>query len=102
MKKLSLIKVASSNIAAIGYLGLKRSMYVRFKSGELYEYEQIPELVYRDFLNAESKGSYLRDHVRDRYQFRKVDELPDDPFSTSVLFPAEYSLAGIASFGGWF
>ncbi len=102
MKKLSLTKVTSSNIAAIGYLSLKMAMYVRFKSGELYEYEKVPKLVYRDFLNAESKGFYLRDHVRDRYHFRKLDELPDDPHATSILFSAEYSLASVGTHGAWF
>lgn len=63
--------VESSNIASIGWED--GTLTVEFKSGGLYEYDHVPESVYEHFLNADSKGRYFRFHVRNDYNYRKIN-----------------------------
>ena len=67
MKK---IKVVSSNVVAIGYEN--NNLYVDFKSGS-YVYKDVPEEIYAGLLAAESKGKYMWAHVRDRYDYVRLD-----------------------------
>lgn len=60
-----MIGVHSSNVAAIQWDG--DVLFVRFKSGETYQYDGVPFDVYFDFLNAPSKGKFLHYHVKSRW-----------------------------------
>ena len=67
---------SSSNIDAINYKPKKEIMIVRFNSGDEYEYENVPEVLYLEILNASSVGSKFYWTVRDdpsSYPFRKVN-----------------------------
>jgi len=48
-----LISIESSNVAAAGYDPLTRVMTVQFLSGGLYEYYEVPESLWLDFLAAQ-------------------------------------------------
>ncbi len=37
------------------------TLFVRLKSGRFYEYENVPESVYQDFINADSLGKFFGD-----------------------------------------
>ena len=70
-------EVESSNISEIGYNTVTRELEVKFKSGKLYCYKDVPNDVYQSFWNAKSKGKYFHEMVRDKYEFTEVVELPD-------------------------
>jgi len=60
----------SSNIQAIGFdHGVLR---VVFHSGSTYDYDDVPEEVFQQFLAASSKGKYFAANVRGHYNARKV------------------------------
>ena len=59
---LKLIPVSSSNISEIGHEGT--TLYVRFHSGALYAYYNVPENVYHALMSASSHGSCLDLHVK--------------------------------------
>jgi hypothetical protein len=61
---IDMIPVASSNVKAIGYDRDFRRLYVSFKSGDVYRYEDVPEFTFQTFLIAPSKGKYLYDVIR--------------------------------------
>ncbi|MGR3790070.1 hypothetical protein BWK60_12415 [Flavobacterium covae] len=63
-----MIAVRSSVISAIGYDSENSVLYVKFKSGMLYKYHRVPEYVFKDFLNARSKGSFFSLRIRDEYR----------------------------------
>jgi len=63
--------VSSSNISSVGYDPSTETLEVKFTSGGLYQYFDVPESVYERFMNAYSKGSFFADHIKDRYRFRK-------------------------------
>ena len=65
MDKMEMIKVISSNIVAIGHYD--DDLYVEFESGT-YVYYNVPKEVFTEMLNAESKGKYMRAHIRGQYE----------------------------------
>lgn len=65
-------KVDSSLLSAIAYNPQKKELELAFNSGSHYLYHQIPEGVYEELLNAESKGRYFNDHIKDLYNFTRL------------------------------
>ncbi len=66
------IPVRSSNIRSIGYDEASGTLEVEFHNGSIYQYYEVPEIVYRNLMHASSKGSYLHRHIRGRYPFQRV------------------------------
>ena len=66
------IPVSSSNIRSIGYDPQSALLEVEFVSGDVYQYFDVPEHLYRQFLNGSSHGQFLNDHIRYNYRYQKV------------------------------
>lgn len=64
--------VDSSNIEAIGYEPGARELHVTFIESGTYVYYDVDEWVFHEFMNADSKGRYHWEHVRDRYEYQKL------------------------------
>jgi hypothetical protein len=64
--------VQSSNIRSVGYDATTLILEVEFYSGGIYQYLNVPPAVHEHLMHASSKGSYLRNHIRDHYRFRRV------------------------------
>lgn len=64
--------VASSAIEAVGYDSDDRTLEIEFRHGGVYEYFDVPEEVYRDLLTARSRGRYFHEHVRGKYEYRRL------------------------------
>lgn len=54
----------SSNIDAIGYLEESRQLFVKFNSGKLYVYGNVPLTLYVDLKRAPSKGQFFNRHIK--------------------------------------
>jgi len=66
-------RVNSSNIAAIGHSAERSVLEVEFLSGSIYEYYDVPECIYHDLMNADSKGKYLNEFVKKAgYAYLKI------------------------------
>jgi len=65
-------KVDSSNIEAFGYDADDELLEVEFKSGDVFEYYQVPEKTVLDFRGADSKGKYFNQKIRTVYRFCKL------------------------------
>lgn len=66
------IPVSSSNVASIGYDPSNSTLEVEFLNGNTYEYYGVPESIYNDFMNADSKGRFLDQQIKKMgYQYRK-------------------------------
>lgn len=62
--------VSSSNVARIGFEnGVLR---VQFHNGYVYEYYNVPESVYKAFLNAPSKGQFVHYNLKGFYDYRRI------------------------------
>ncbi|MEO6613663.1 MAG: KTSC domain-containing protein [Chitinophagaceae bacterium] len=62
----------SSVIAGMNYSAVTSTLQVIFLSGRVYEYKNVPEQVYLDMKRSGSKGSYLNQHIKGSYPFRKI------------------------------
>jgi hypothetical protein len=63
--------VDSSNIREVGYDAGGEELWVEFVSGATYVYAQVPQLVFDEFVDADSKGSYLNREIRNAYECRQ-------------------------------
>jgi len=66
------MQVASEAIDTIRYEPARARLLVRFRSGELYAYREVPDEVHRAFLEAPSKGRFFQARIRDRYPFERL------------------------------
>lgn len=64
--------VVSSNICAIGYNDEEKVLRVRFANGGLYQYTEVPRLVYDEFKKSNSVGRYFSAVIRGKFPFTKV------------------------------
>jgi hypothetical protein len=68
--------VNSSALKAIDYRPVEHQLVLQFSSGEVYQYDQATEELYREFLAAESKGRFFQSEIRGRLPFRKLKPKP--------------------------
>jgi hypothetical protein len=64
--------IESRLLAAAAYAGTRRSLYLRFTSGEVYRYYTFPADQYQELLDAESKGRYFLSRIRSRFPYQKL------------------------------
>lgn len=64
--------VSSSNIASIGYDARTLTLEVEFIGGSIYQYFDVPETVYQEFMRASSKGQFLHTNIKNNYRYMKV------------------------------
>jgi hypothetical protein len=50
------VRVKSKMLSAVAYNGEWRQLYLRFRSGDVYCYRDVPAEEYEELLAAESKG----------------------------------------------
>jgi len=63
----------SSVISFIHYDAGKKILRVGYVSGMVYDYKQVPEAVYLDMKAAFSKGTFLNRHIKNKYEFEKIE-----------------------------
>ena len=66
------LPLESSVFTSAAYVEFERTLYLRFKSGEIYRYFEFSPEQYQEFLAADSKGKYFAAHVRDQFPFERV------------------------------
>ncbi len=64
--------VESSSIASVGYDAKRRTLEIEFVHGVVYQYVDVSAEVHVALLEAESKGRFLNDAIRDVFQCFKV------------------------------
>lgn len=70
---MSMNPVNSSTIEAIGYDEASGKLRVKFKSGALYEYLDVPHYVYQAVMEADSIGKALNSEVKGIYDYFKIN-----------------------------
>lgn len=53
----------------------KHTLYLRFRSGDVYRYFDFPAERYRELLAAESRGRYFLSYVRNQYRYERLAKL---------------------------
>ena len=62
----------SSNIIRFGYAQDSQVLAVEFKRGATYNYFDVPEMVFERMKSTESKGKFLAQEVKGRYQYARA------------------------------
>jgi hypothetical protein len=66
--------VDSSLIRSVGYDLVNSILEIEFAgSNRIYEFFDVPYSVYSELMEAESKGSYFNDDIRDLYAYRELE-----------------------------
>jgi lysyl-tRNA synthetase class 2 len=65
--------VDSTAIREIDYDADRAKLLVQFVSGERYVYVGVPGEVHRSFVEADSKGRFFQQQIRDRYPFNRLN-----------------------------
>lgn len=64
------IDMSSSNVDKVHLDGDR--LYVIFKSGHVYRYDNVSLEVYQSFLSSESKGKYLYKYIKDVFDTKYI------------------------------
>ena len=66
------ISVESSNIDAISYSSADSILKVRYNTGAVYQYYQVSQSVFDNFLDALSQGRFLNHHIKGCYRYQRL------------------------------
>ena len=66
------VRVSSTVLAAVGYDETTRTLEIRFHSGSLYRYRDVPPDVVLELLQSDSLGHYFTTAVRDTYAVERL------------------------------
>jgi hypothetical protein len=65
----------SKLLASSAYDATKHTLYLRFHSGEVYRYFEFSQEQYREFLDADSRGRYFLNHIRNQFRYERMAKL---------------------------
>lgn len=66
------IPVSSSSIESVGYDSNSATLEVEFKNGGVYQYYEVPDHTYDEFVSSDSLGKYLHYSIKNAYAFSKM------------------------------
>jgi hypothetical protein len=69
------LPLESKMFLSVAYDAQQCTLYLRFRSGDVYRYFQFYESDYQHFLNAESKGRHFLSLVRNCFPFERLAKL---------------------------
>ncbi len=64
--------VRSSNLSAIGYDSVTKTLRIKFHKNGIYDFYNVPLQIYEGLMNANSKGKYFHKFIKDKYPYSKV------------------------------
>ena len=62
-------------LAASAHEAGKQILWLRFRSDDVYRYFDFPEQQYREFLEAESRGRYFLNCIRNHFRYERLAKL---------------------------
>jgi hypothetical protein len=68
---MTMLRVQSRSLSAVGYEERQKRLRVEFNSGKIYNYFGVPEETFRDLMKAESKGRFLNRWIRDSFPYEE-------------------------------
>ena len=64
--------VSSSNIMSVGYDSGSETLEIEFKDGSVYQYYNVSEHLYEQFIASSSKGQFFYIYIRNAVPFSRV------------------------------
>ena len=72
MAEITMVKVVSSNLHSVGYDKDSMIFRVKFNSGTVYDYINVPLSIFNSFMSSNSKGTFLNDKIKGKYNYRQI------------------------------
>jgi hypothetical protein len=66
------IPVQSTNVAEVGYDPETMTLEVAFHNGTLYQYFDVPEVMFQELLRSDSVGKFLNTQIKNSYRYAKL------------------------------
>jgi len=66
------VQLESTTLASAAYDPTSRHLEIVFRTGERYLYLQVPPHCYQQLLQADSKGAYFNQHIRNCFPFQHL------------------------------
>ena len=66
------IPVQSTNVAEVGYDPETMTLEVAFHNGTLYQYFDVPEVMFQELLHSDSVGRFLNTQIKNSYRYAKL------------------------------
>jgi len=66
------VPVDSTLLLCVAYFPEEHRLRLKFRSGEVYDYSDVPAQIYSGLLAAESKGRYFNQHIREVYPSHRL------------------------------
>ena len=67
----------SSNILFSTYDNVKKILYICFKDGQTYTYENVDPKINNLFESAESQGKFLASNIKGKYSYKKDEKISE-------------------------
>lgn len=64
--------VTSSNLVSVGYEAGSETLKVEFKRQSVYQYYNVPQMLYEQLLQAPSIGKFFIANIRDQFPCAKL------------------------------
>lgn len=69
------LPLESRMFTATAYAQAEQTLYLRFRSGDVYRYFDFPPERFQELLAAESKGRYFLAEIRDQFRYERLAHL---------------------------
>ena len=66
------IPVDSTVLLWVLYVPEQRRLRLKLRSGDVYDYSDVPARIYQALLAADSKGHYFNHYIRDAYPTQRI------------------------------
>jgi hypothetical protein len=66
------LRMPSTVIQSIDYHPEKQILRIVFNSGKVYDYHQVPSIVFERMKRAFSKGTFFNRFIKDQYAFTQI------------------------------
>jgi hypothetical protein len=64
--------VQSSNVAEIGYDPMTMTLEVAYRNGSVYQYYDVPQVLYEELLRADSIGRFLNSQIKNNFRYARL------------------------------
>lgn len=65
---IEMIPCESSNVEGYGYNSSQKELWVAFKNHRVYRYDKVPYEIANGLHGAPSKGKYLNQHIKGKFE----------------------------------
>lgn len=66
------VDVPSTTIASVGYDPDSLILEIKFTTGKLYQYFDVPPAIHSGLMNSDSKGKFFNAHIRTKFRFTAI------------------------------